>query len=77
MERRAVAEDELGGFRIPAGSTVVISPWVTHRHARPALPALCSLGARLAAVALPSAKLRDHRHADPGAHHGREEQRQD
>jgi enediyne biosynthesis protein E7 len=32
MERRAVAEDELGGFRIPAGSTVVVSPWVTHRH---------------------------------------------
>jgi cytochrome P450 len=32
MERRAIAEDVLGGFRIPAGSTVVISPWVTHRH---------------------------------------------
>lgn len=32
LERRAVAEDELGGFRIPAGSTVVVSPWVTHRH---------------------------------------------
>lgn len=32
MERRAIAEDELGGFRIPAGSTVVVSPWVTHRH---------------------------------------------
>ncbi|HVG07485.1 MAG TPA: cytochrome P450 [Thermoanaerobaculia bacterium] len=32
MERRAVAEDELGGFRIPPGSTVVVSPWVTHRH---------------------------------------------
>lgn len=32
MERRAVAEDEIGGFRIPAGSTVVVSPWVTHRH---------------------------------------------
>ena len=32
MERRAVAEDVLGGFRIPAESTVVISPWVTHRH---------------------------------------------
>jgi cytochrome P450 len=32
MERRAVRDDDLGGFRIPAGSTVVISPWVTHRH---------------------------------------------
>lgn len=32
LERRAVTEDELGGFRIPAGSTVVVSPWVTHRH---------------------------------------------
>jgi len=32
MERRAVEEDDLGGFRIPKGSTVVISPWVTHRH---------------------------------------------
>ena len=32
MERRVVAEDELSGFRIPAGSTVVVSPWVTHRH---------------------------------------------
>jgi cytochrome P450 len=32
MERRAVADDELAGYRIPAGSTVVVSPWVTHRH---------------------------------------------
>ena len=32
MERRAVEEDELGGFHVPAGSTVVVSPWVTHRH---------------------------------------------
>jgi cytochrome P450 len=32
LERRATAADELGGFRIPAGSTVVVSPWVTHRH---------------------------------------------
>lgn len=32
MERRAVRDDELGGHAIPAGSTVVISPWVTHRH---------------------------------------------
>lgn len=32
MERRAVRDDELGGHPIPAGSTVVVSPWVTHRH---------------------------------------------
>jgi cytochrome P450 len=32
LERRAVVDDEIGGFRIPAGSTVVVSPWVTHRH---------------------------------------------
>lgn len=30
--RRAVADDEVGGHPIPAGSTVVISPWVTHRR---------------------------------------------
>jgi cytochrome P450 len=32
LERRAAVEDEIDGFRIPAGSTVVVSPWVTHRH---------------------------------------------
>lgn len=32
LERRALAEDEIGGYRIPAGSTVEVSPWVTHRH---------------------------------------------
>jgi cytochrome P450 len=32
LERRAVRDDELGGHPIPAGSTVVVSPWVTHRH---------------------------------------------
>jgi cytochrome P450 len=32
IERRAIEEDVIGGFRIPAGSTVVVSPWVTHRH---------------------------------------------
>ena len=32
MERRAALADELGGYPIPAGSTVVVSPWVTHRH---------------------------------------------
>jgi len=32
MERRAARADEIGGHAIPAGSTVVVSPWVTHRH---------------------------------------------
>lgn len=30
--RRCVTGDELGGYRIPAGSDVVVVPWVTHRH---------------------------------------------
>ncbi|MFE2431015.1 cytochrome P450 [Streptomyces sp. NPDC059373] len=30
--RRAVAETEIGGHRIPAGADVLVSPWVTHRH---------------------------------------------
>ncbi len=30
--RRAVHDNELGGFRIPAGSRVVLSPYATHRH---------------------------------------------
>ena len=25
-------DDEIGGFRIPAGSFLTLSPWVTHRH---------------------------------------------
>ena len=32
MERQAIADDTIGGFHIPAGSSVVISPYVTHRH---------------------------------------------
>jgi cytochrome P450 len=32
MEREALAEDTLGGRRVPKGSTVMISPWVLHRH---------------------------------------------
>lgn len=31
MERRVVAEDDIAGHRIPAGSTVLISPYVLHR----------------------------------------------
>jgi cytochrome P450 len=30
--RRAEVDDEIGGYRIPAGSHVVVSPWATHRH---------------------------------------------
>ena len=32
LERRAIGEDRVGGFVIPAGSTVVISPYALHRH---------------------------------------------
>jgi cytochrome P450 len=32
LMRRAVDEDEMGGYRIPKGSTVVLCPYVTHRH---------------------------------------------
>jgi cytochrome P450 len=34
MERRALADDTIGGYAIPAGSSVVISPYVTHRDPR-------------------------------------------
>ncbi len=30
--RRAVADDEICGYRIPAGSDVWVSPWVIHKH---------------------------------------------
>jgi cytochrome P450 len=30
--RNPVVDDEIGGFRIPAGSLVLLSPYVTHRH---------------------------------------------
>jgi cytochrome P450 len=30
--RTALANDMIGGYRIPAGSTVLVSPWVMHRH---------------------------------------------
>lgn len=34
MERRVLANDTIGGFDIPAGSSVVISPYVVHRDPR-------------------------------------------
>src|SRR5262245_6917236 len=32
IERRAIAGDVIGGYHIPAGSTVVVSPFILHRH---------------------------------------------
>ncbi len=32
IERRASGDDEIGGYAIPAGSSVIISPYVLHRH---------------------------------------------
>lgn len=32
MPRQAVAADEIGGFRIPARSLVMLCPYITHRH---------------------------------------------
>jgi cytochrome P450 len=32
LERRAIAGDIIGGYHIPAGSTVVVSPFILHRH---------------------------------------------
>lgn len=32
IERRAVQDDAIGGFAIPAGSSVIVSPYVLHRH---------------------------------------------
>ncbi|MGC2526575.1 MAG: cytochrome P450 [Candidatus Acidiferrum sp.] len=32
IERRAIADDVIGGFHIPAGSSIVISPHVLHRN---------------------------------------------
>src|SRR6185369_17811636 len=30
--RKAVAEDEIRGYRIPAGSIILMSPYISHRH---------------------------------------------
>ncbi len=34
ITRKALADDEIGGYTIPAGALVVASPYVTHRDAR-------------------------------------------
>lgn len=31
LSRRALAEDVIGGYRIPRGAILLVSPWVTHR----------------------------------------------
>jgi cytochrome P450 len=30
--RQAIADDRLGGYQIPAGATISLCQWVTHRH---------------------------------------------
>ncbi|WP_292226978.1 cytochrome P450, partial [Brevundimonas sp.] len=32
MARNALADDEVGGQKIKAGATVIISPWILQRH---------------------------------------------
>ncbi len=32
VERRAIGPDQIGPYRIGAGSTVLVSPWLLHRH---------------------------------------------
>ncbi len=32
ISRKAIADDEVGGYHIPAGSTIVLSQYITHRH---------------------------------------------
>jgi cytochrome P450 len=32
ISRRPLEDDEIGGYRVPAGTTVFISPYVTHRN---------------------------------------------
>jgi cytochrome P450 len=34
LSRTAIGDDEIGGFRIPADSEILIFPYVTHRHPR-------------------------------------------
>jgi len=32
MTRAAIRDDEIGGYRIPANSEVLLLPYITHRH---------------------------------------------
>jgi cytochrome P450 len=33
IPRDAIGDDEIGGYRVPAGSTILLCPYITHRHA--------------------------------------------
>lgn len=32
IPRDAINDDQIGGYRVPAGSTILLSPYLTHRH---------------------------------------------
>jgi cytochrome P450 len=32
VDRNTIADDEIMGYRVPAGTMLLMSPWVTHRH---------------------------------------------
>jgi cytochrome P450 len=32
ISRAAMEDDVIGGYHVPRGATVILSPWVTHRH---------------------------------------------
>jgi cytochrome P450 len=32
IPRDAIHDDQIGGYRVPAGSTILLSPYLTHRH---------------------------------------------
>ena len=32
ISRKAMGDDEIGGYRVPAGAEIFLSQWVTHRH---------------------------------------------
>ena len=32
IPRDAIRDDRIGGYRVPAGSTILLSPYLTHRH---------------------------------------------
>ncbi len=34
LTRRALAEDEISGFRVPAGTDIFVAPYIVHRHSR-------------------------------------------
>lgn len=34
LDRRAEGDDEICGYRVPAGTRIFLSPWATHRHPR-------------------------------------------